>query len=245
MMRGGRIAVVAVVGCAAVGVVGAGVVQAAGEKVTSTIKVSPVKPKVGKSGKPVNINFKFDVKIAKPDGSREAALKTVDITFPKGIVMNAANFKNCNVASLKANKPQDCAPSTEIGHRSGIVNGQPLFKQPLTSDFAIYKTSAGKTSFTWASYGTVKEIPTLHAVETGNAKIKDGRVVVHLDVPRLPTAPGLPDGTIVGQGWSFDGKTSKGSFLQATQPCKTGWKVVQKYVFVDGSSQTVTPKVSC
>jgi hypothetical protein len=244
MMRNGRVALGAVLACGALCVVGVAGASAAGEKVTTTLKVSPSKPRIGKSGKPVPIKFALDTKIAKPDGTRETASKAIDITYPKGIVMDTKGFGTCSLATLKANKPQECPKNAAIGTRESTVNAVPLFANPLHAEFNTLLLSSGKTSIKWGAYGTAKEVPTLHAVEDGTVKFSNGTVKVHTDFPRLPTAPGLPDGTVLGQKWAFGALGSK-SFLRATKPCKGGWAVKVKYTFVDGSTVRTNAKASC
>src|SRR5262245_35932696 len=137
MMRNGRVALGALLACGALCVVGVTGASAAGEKVSGTLKVSPAKPKIGKSGKPVAIKFSLDTKIAKPDGTREAASKSIDITYPKGIVLDTKGFKTCSLASLNANRPQDCPKTAAVGTRESTVNGQPAFSSPLHAEFNV------------------------------------------------------------------------------------------------------------
>jgi hypothetical protein len=246
MMRIGRIGVASLLACGALGVAGAAVVQAAGDTVTSTVKVSPSNPKIGKSGKPVPVKIGFTTKIAGAAGVREAATKTLEVKFPKGVTMDGTRFKTCPLSTLQANKPETCPAKSVIGHDQSVVNGTPLFKDPLHTIGTVYLTGKTATGFTWAGYSTAVEIKTLHGVLTGAVKTLNGVVKFRVDFPTLPTAPGLPDATNVGVDFQLDGRGSDTrTLLRATKACSGGWTVPLKYTFYDGSAASSTAKAAC
>jgi hypothetical protein len=246
MMRIGRIGAVSLLACGALGVAGAAVVQAAGETVTSTAKVSPSKVKIGPSGKPVPVKISFTTKIAGAAGARETPLKLVDVKFPKGIVMDATKFQICPVSALEANKPETCPPRSVIGHHQAVVNATPLFKDVLTTDGPIYATGRTKTGITWASYQTSTTIKTLHGVLPGTMKLVNGVVKLHSDAPVLHTAPGLPDGSNLAFDFQFDARGSDTrTLLRAKKACSGGWALPITFTFTDASASTSTAKAAC
>jgi hypothetical protein len=227
--------------------VGAGAAQAAGTKVTPTIKLSPAKPKINKkTKKPVAVKFSTVVAVAKPDGSREDVMKTIDLTMPKNLVADAKGFKTCSLELLKANKPSQCPAGSLLGDSLGIVDAVPLFTTPLHADGKIYLTGKSAGTVKVAIYADSREVPTAHGVVEGVIKQKKGGVAkVHWDVPRIPTAPGLPDAGNLSLSFNWTARGPQGTLFRATKPCKGGWKASTRLTFTDGSSSSGNVKAAC
>ncbi|HKE79733.1 MAG TPA: hypothetical protein VKB54_10510 [Solirubrobacteraceae bacterium] len=243
-MRGGRLATIALVAIVAL-LAAAVVAQAAGDKITSTVKLSPSNPKINKkTKKAVEVKLTTEFKVTKPDGTREDALKAVDMTLPKGIVADAKGFSKCSYALLQANKADQCPAKSVIGNHLGVANGTPLISV-VHGPAKVYLLGVSGSTIKFGIFTTAVEVPTAHTAFQGTMKPSSSGLKIHLDVPRLPTAPGLPDGTNLSMLWKWNVRGPKGTLLRAKQACKGGWKVTTRATFVDGSTATETAKTSC
>jgi hypothetical protein len=232
-MRGARrVAGVAMLACGLVVTTGA---FGAGDSVKTTVKFSPGHPKPSKK-KAAQVKLNYGMTISGPGGARPADLVTSELLLPPGMTADGAGFATCALSKIQANDVKSCPAKSIVGHAGGSINAQPIQDAPFISDGTIYatKAKAGKTP-ELAVFFTLREIPSAHSI--GLIKFKKGkRMTLHFDMPELPTAPGLPNATVLTVSFSFDGKGSKGLMLRTTKACPAGMKVPDKLTFKDGSS---------
>jgi hypothetical protein len=229
--------------CGAMAVGGATVAQGAGNKLSATVKVTPSKPKV-KQGKTTPVKLMFVTHVTK-SGAREDPVTALDVSFPKGLVMDSSGYKTCSANLIKANQVARCPSNSLIGDHTGLVNGKPLFNDPLHLIARVYVTSKSRNKIGIMSYGTSKELPSVHGVEPGYIKLSGGVLKFHLEPPVLRPAPGLPPATSLESNWNFDVRGSKGLLLRASKSCSGGWKLPAKMTFLDRSTASTTAKAGC
>lgn len=238
----GRLLVWSSLAVAAAGAAGPASANAAGNSISTKIKMSPASPKPGK--KPAQVKLGLEIDIAKADGTREDALKTIDLTLPSGLVLDTSRYAVCPMDKLTTNKVAECPAKSLVGHHQAVLNGAPLIAAVhLEAD--VFVTRKTKTSIEFGAYSSAKELPNTHGVVPGTLKLSGGRVRLHIDAPRIPTAPGLPDGTNQSFDFQFDVRGSQGTLLRAKKPCKSAWALSSRLAFVDDSVATSTAKANC
>jgi len=218
----------------------AGLASAAGETVTTTVKVpktSAIKKKTPGQSK---VSWAMDIK--KPDGSRAANLATGDLTLPKAVFADTKGFQSCDAAKLEANDDKSCPAKSVIGSATADIYSSPVREEPYAATGVIYYTGSKGKSVNFSVFYTLTELPTIHSVTTGTVTRSASTSKIHFDQPKLPTAPGLPDATPLDIAWTFDKKGAKGLLFRQAKPCKKGTTVPAKYGFYDGSSASATAK---
>jgi hypothetical protein len=227
-----------VCGLASVAVTGA---FGAGDKVTTTVKLSPAHPKASKKGTQVKLNYAMT--FAGAAGARPANFATGDLLLPPGMTADGAGFAACPMATIEANDVNSCPAKSIVGHAGGDINVQPIQDAPMATDGTIYVTKAkAGAPPELAVFYTVREIPSAHSIATMKFVKSGKRWKLHLALPTLPTAPGLPDATPVSMSFTVDTKGSKGLVLRTTKKCPAGMKLPNKVTFHDGSSATSSAK---
>ena len=216
----------------AIGLMAAGgsVALAAGETVTTKVTVKKA-VKITKK-KPGQATVTWDVTVAKPDGSRPADLSGGDLTLPKGTSVDVAGLVACPAAKLEANDNKSCSPKSVVGSATGTILSAPIRDKPYEATGILYYTGGGAKKPTFAAYYTLTEIPSAHSITSLSAS----KTKLHFTEPRIPTAPGLPDATVLHISFSFDKKGPKGMVFKQKTACKKGTAVKSSYTFYDGST---------
>jgi hypothetical protein len=225
-------------GLASVAVTGA---FGAGDSVTATVKLSPAHPKASKKGTQLKLNAAMTIVGA--GGARPANLATADLLLAPGMTADGAGFATCPLATIQANDVNNCPAKSVVGHAGGDINVQPIQDPPMPTDGTIYATKAkAGAPPELAIFYTVRPIPSAHSIATIKFVKSGKRWKMHLALPTLPTAPGLPDATPVDMFVTFDGKGSKGLMLRTTKACPAGMKLPTTVTFHDGSSVQTSAK---
>jgi hypothetical protein len=218
----------------------AGLASAAGETVTTTVKVPKTTAIKKKTPGQSKVLWAMDIK--KPDGSRAANLSAADLTLPKAVFADAKGFKACDLAKLQSSDDKSCPAKSVVGSATADIYSSPIREEPYASTGVIYYTGSKGKTVSLAVFYTLTEIPTVHSVTPVTITRGASTSKIHMDQPKLPTAPGLPDATPLDISWTFDGKGAKGLLFRQAKPCKKGTTVPAKYTFYDGSSTSVTAK---
>jgi hypothetical protein len=218
----------------------AGLASAAGETVSTTVKVPKTTSIKKKTPGQSKVVWAMDIK--KPDGSRAANLSTADLTLPKATFADAKGFQACPESKLQANDDKSCPAKSVVGSATADIYSSPVREAPYAATGVIYYTGTKGKNVQLAVFYTLTELPTIHSVSTLTVSRSASTSKVHMVQPKLPTAPGLPDATPLDVGLTFDGKGSKGLLFRQAKPCKKGTMVPAKYGFYDGSSATATAK---
>jgi hypothetical protein len=218
----------------------AGLAGAAGETVTTTVKVPKTTAIKKKTPGQSKVSWAMDIK--KPDGSRAANLQTGDLTLPKAVFADTKGFQACDAAKLEANDDKSCPAKSVVGKATADIYSSPVREEPYAATGVIYYTGTKGKSVNFSVFYTLVEIPTVHSVTPGTITRGASTSKIHFNQPKLPTAPGLPDATPLDISWTFDGKGGKGLLFRQAKPCKTGTTVPAKYSFYDGSSTNATAK---
>ena len=213
---------------------------AGGETVNTTVKVPKTTKIKKKTPGQSKVQWAFDIK--KPDGSRAANLQTADLTLPKAVFADAKGFTACPESQLQANDDKSCPAKSAVGSATAHIYSSPVREEPYAATGVVYYTGMKGKNVGLAIFYTLTEIPTVHSVSTLTVSRSGAFSKLHLEQPKLPTAPGLPDATPLDVGLTFDGKGSKGLLFRQAKPCKPGTSVPAKYGFYDGSSATATAK---
>jgi hypothetical protein len=215
---------------------------AANETVTTTVKV----PKTAKAGKTTSgqskVVWSFTIKNPNDAGSRAANLSSGDLTLPKATFADPSGFKACPLAKLEANDDKSCPAKSVVGKAASHIYSSPVREEPYAVTGVVYYTGMKGKSPQFATFWTLVEIPSAHSVTPLSVSRSGATSKIHFDQPKIPTAPGLPDATVLDIAWTFDGKGSKGLVFRQAKPCKKGTSVAAKYGFYDGSSTNNTAK---
>jgi hypothetical protein len=249
MRRAGRPVAVALFAIAALAVAAAPAF-AAGEQTAGTVSFKPAKPKFAKAKKgskvvpsaQVDLNWKLT--ISKPDGSRPANLRSSQIALPAGFVPDASGFAVCPLATIKANNDKACPKGSVAGAADGFINIQPIAEDAYQTTGPIYFTGMKGKAATFAIYYTVVKLPSAHNIGTlALTKTRKGYTLKY-DLPKLATAPGIPDATPVSASFAFATKGPKGKLMRTTKACRAG-SLAARSVFYDGSSTTNPTALTC
>jgi hypothetical protein len=220
----------------------AAIATAANETVTTTVKV----PKTAKAKKNATgqskVAWSFIVKNPNDAGARAANLSSGDLTLPKATFADTNGFKACPLAKLEANDDKSCPAKSVVGTGVAHIYSSPIREQPYESTGVVYFTGMKGKTPQLATFWTLTEIPSAHSVTPLSVSRSGATSKVHFDQPKIPTAPGLPDATVLDIAWTFDGKGAKGLFFRQAKPCKKGTSVAAKYGFYDGSSASSSAK---
>jgi hypothetical protein len=216
----------------AIGLVAAGgsVALAAGETVTTKVTVKKA-VKITKK-KPGQAKLLWDATIAKSDGSRPANLSGGDLTLPKGTSVDVTGLEACPLSKIEANDVKSCPAKSVVGSATGTILSAPVRDKPYDATGVVYYTGGGAKKPTFAAFYTLVEIPSAHSITALSAS----KTKLHFDEPRIPTAPGLPDATVLHISFSFDKKGPKGMLFKQKTACKKGTPVKTSYTFFDGST---------
>jgi hypothetical protein len=216
----------------------------AGDTVKTTVKLSPAHPKPSKN-KAAEVKLSYAMTFTGPGGARPANLASNDLLLPPGMTADGAGFASCAMSTLEANDVNSCPANSVVGHAGGDINVQPIQDATMATDGVIYatKAKAGKPP-ELAVFYTVRDIPSAHAIAPIKFVKSGQRWKLHLTMPDLPTAPGLPNATPVDASFTFDAKGSKGLVIRTTKACPKGLSLPNKVKFHDGSSAN-SPAKAC
>lgn len=230
-MQKARAACATLVACGLV-LGGSGNAWAAGEEVTSTVAVK----KVGKikKKKPAQARIAWNMTVAKPDGSRPANLHTGELKMPKGTYPDVAGFEACPLATIETNDVKSCPAKSIVGKSTGTILSAPVRDKPYDATGVLYYTGLKGKVPQFASYFTLTEIPSAHSITTLSAS----KSKLAFEMPKIPTAPGLPDATPLQVGFTFDAKGSKGLLFKQKKACAKGTTIGLNYGFYDSSAAT-------
>src|SRR3954454_24608443 len=239
MRRAGLPGCVALLALAALAVAAAPAF-AAGEQTTGTVGFKPAKPKFAKAKKgskvvpSAQVDLSWDTTVKKPDGSRPANVKSLTLALPAGFVPDASGFAVCPLATIQANNDKACPKGSVVGSGDGFINIAPIAPEPYQTKGPVYFTGMKGKSATFAVYYTVVKLPSAHNIGT-LAISKSGKgYSLKYNLPKLATAPGIPDATPIDMSFAFSAKGPKGKLMRTTKPCKAG-PLAARSDFYDGS----------
>ena len=200
-------------------------------------------------GKPWSIGVGVGVTIANPDGTQPPPLRHLQIKFPRGAKTNFGAFPACNPKRLAAARaPDGCPAGSHIGKGTSKVSVLPIFPDPVTATIDVFngpKKGAGRTLLFLAR--TTTPITT-QMVFSGTIKPATGRFgyILDVDVPRIPTLPGMPDASPVAFDTLVQARRGAISYIEAPTSCPRGGLPFQgTFKFADGSTSTADARIGC
>jgi hypothetical protein len=249
MRRAGLPASIALLAIAALAVAAAPAF-AAGEQTEGTVSFKPAKPKfpkVKKGSKVVpsaQVDLSWATTIKKPDGSRPANLKSLTLALPAGFVPDASGFAVCPLATIQANNDKACPKGSVAGFGDGFINIQPIAQEAYQTKGPMYFTGMKGKAATFAVYYTVVKLPSAHNIAILTLSKSGKGYSLKYELPKLATAPGLPDATPVSIINVFNGKGPKGKVMRTTKACKAGSLAARTDLY-DGSFTTTPASLTC
>ena len=223
---------------------------AEGEQTTSTVSFKPAKPKFTKAKKgskvvpSAQVALSWATTIKKPDGSRPANVKSLTLALPAGFVPDASGFAVCPLATIQANNDKACPKRSVVGSGDGFINIQPIAAEPYQTKGPMYFTGMKGKAATFAVYYTVVKLPSAHNIGILTLSKSGKGYSLNYELPKLATAPGLPDATPVSIINVFDARGRKGKLMRTTKPCKAG-SLAERSNFYDGSFTTTPASLAC
>jgi hypothetical protein len=248
-MRRGLSAYIALLTVAALGV-GATTAFASGETTESKVTVKPGKPKFPKRKKgskvlpTAQVDLSWATTIKKPDGSRPANLKSLTLALPAGFVPDASGFAVCPLATIQANNDKACPKGSIVGEGDGYINIQPIAADAYQTKGPMYFTGMKGSSATFAVYYTVVKLPSAHNIGILTLSKSGKGYSMKYELPKLATAPGLPDATPVEISFNWATKGPKGKLMRTTKACKAGTLATRTDLY-DGSFTTTPASLTC
>ena len=249
MRRAGLPAFIALLTVAALGV-GATSALASGETTQSTVSFKPGKPKFPKKKKgskvlpSAQIDLTWKGTIKKPDGSRPANLQSWEFALPAGVFPDVTGLGVCPLATIQANNDKACPKTSVVGSGDGHINIQPIAPDAYETTGPVYFTGKKGSSATFAIYYTVTKLPSAHNIGILTLSKAGKGYRLKYELPKLATAPGLPDATPVDASFSFNTKGPKGKLFRTTAACKAG-SLATSVKFYDGSSTNTPATLAC
>jgi hypothetical protein len=249
MRRAGLPVYIALLTCAAFAVAAAPG-WASGEQTDATVSFKPAKPKFPKQ-KPgskvlptAQVDLTWAMTIKKPDGSRPANLHTSQVALPKGFVPDPSGFAVCPLATIQANNDKACPKTSIVGKGDGFINIQPIATDEYQTTGPMYFTGMKGKSATFAIYYTVVKLPSAHNIATLTLSKSGKGYTLKYELPKLATAPGLPDATPTAMTNVFNTKGPKGKLMRTTAACKAG-SLTARNDFYDGSFTSTPASLTC
>jgi hypothetical protein len=215
---------------------------------TSTLTVSATllsQPK----GKPWQIGVGVAVTIANPDGTQPPALRHLTIRFPRGAKTNFGSFPACDPKRLETRKgPDACPAGSRIGKGTSQVSVLPIFPQPVTATLDVFngpRKGSGRTLLFLAR--TTTPITT-QLVFSGTIRPAIGRFgyILDVDVPAIPTLPGMPDASPIAFDTLVQARRRGISYIDAPTSCpRAGLPFEGTFKFADGSTSNAAAHIGC
>jgi hypothetical protein len=215
---------------------------------TTTLTVSATllsQPK----GKPWQIGVGVAVTIANPDGSQPSPLRHLQIKFPRGAKTNFGAFPACSQKRLEARKsPDGCPAASRIGKGTAKVSAIPIFPDPVVGTIDVFngpRKGRGRTLLFLARSTTPISV---QFVFSGTLRPATGRFgyILDVDVPRIPTIPGVPDAAPVAFETLVQARRGGISYIDAPTSCpKAGLPFQGTFTFADGSTSTAAAHIGC
>jgi hypothetical protein len=249
MRRAGLPAYIALLTVAALGV-GATSAWAAGETTQSTLTFKPAKPKFppkkkgDKTPPSAQVDLNWKMKISKSDGSRPANMKSWEVALPNGIVPFTTGLGVCPLATIQANNDKSCPKTSVVGKGDGHINIQPIAPDAYETTGPVYFTGNKGKSATFAIYYTVTKLPSAHNIGIVTISKAGKGYKLKYGLPKLATAPGLPDATPVDASFTFDQRGPKGKLIRTTAACKAG-SLTSRVAFYDNSFTSTPASLTC
>src|SRR3954451_24356177 len=243
MLKGRGIASAVLLAC---GLVAAGnpAALAEGEAIATKVSITPKHAKVTNAKKGTPVALHYDTTISKSDGSRPSNAESGSLTLPKGALVDVTGMKACPLDKLQNNDDKSCPKNSVAGSAGGLIDTSPISETPMHTDGVIYYTGKKGGLPTFATYYTVRELPSAHNIATHTFKKSGGRLVWRWEIPRLATAPGLPDATPLEVIFDWTVKSPKRMVFRLGKKC-TSAALTHTVTFYDNPSVADQPKPAC
>jgi hypothetical protein len=202
-----------------------------------------------------------DFTVADDTGAQPSPLRRVVTYHDTPVPFNGRFFPRCKLAALKSGGPAACPKGSRVGVGTASGSARPLVEDPVGADLTLFNGDLHKGVPSVLIYVKPELGPTVTIVDVIK-KRPDGTYTDNVEVPRIPTLPGMPDAattavhlrtlnvfakrklvkTVRGKRAV---KTVKVPYIGAPTACNGHWNYTGEFTFASGEKRKLSATQPC